>query len=359
MGFVSVCVFLSTSFAVAEPIVESRSGHSGNRPAAHAEGHHATRTHNTLSVPQIESLEQEIRNLRGQLEVQEHELKRLSKSQQDLYLDLERKMEKKGVISAETMPKASPVSVGTKPIVPAAPKLMATKPPAVTTLPKPAPASTSRAIYEPPMEMNAAETCEEEIFSSEGEEMPPQIPLSGLPIKKGTQQVAVQSEPVVELVEQPLTTAAETLAESPQLPPKPTLVVKGVLAEKNTYENAYNFVLNKRYPEAVTALEEFLTQYPKGQYAPNAHYWLGEVYSLQGRADKNAELLNKASIEFTAITTQFPNHQKAMDALLKLGIIESDRGNTEAARQYLTRVKERYPGTSVARIASTHLQRLK
>lgn len=345
-----LCSLLVSSLSIAEPIVESRSG--GYRPSS-SQGYGAPHPHhhNTLSLPQIEALEHEIRQLRGQLEVQEHELKRLTKTQQELYKDLERKLQAKNTSKTDVNPTASTARVKTQtepptPVAPAlstASTLTTVKPNPLVSSPKsslPAKPVETRLLYEP-MDISS----EEEMNIGESEEPLPQ------PTKNTALQAKEERQEIQEM--------KEIAQESPAAPIKPALVVKGTLAEKSMYENAYNLVLNKRYSEAVPALQAFLAQYPQGQYAPNGHYWLGEVYSVQGRTNKNSELLNKASVEFMAITTQFPNHQKAMDALLKLGLLENDKGNTEAARQYLTHVKERYPGTSVARIASTHLQRLK
>ena len=81
---------------------------------------------------------------------------------------------------------------------------------------------------------------------------------------------------------------------------------------------------------------------------------------VQWQADKsNTALIDKASQEFKNITTKFPNHIKAQDAVLKLGLIEIDKGNVDAARYYLSEVKTRYPGTAAARIADTRLQQLR
>lgn len=360
---------LLTSLSVAAPVVESRSAEAAHSPyhhrsSPHSSGYSDNRSHQqTLSLPQIEVLEQEVRQLRGQLEEQAYELKRLTKSQQELYLDLERRLQAKGGSGATNTsgtrskaptPSAPPVSPSVPNLKPIAsmPQKIAQKAAAVQAASKPPAAERAleRPIYEP------TEIVGEEEFS---EKKPEEKKLDKQLENTLESSIDAGEEEMeqISLSESPKQNAAEDgLATDAK---KPAIVVKGVLAEKNMYENAYNLVLNKRYAEAVPALQAFLAQYPQGQYAPNGHYWLGEVYSLQGKANKNAELLNKASVEFMAITTQFPNHQKAMDALLKLGILESDKGNIEAARQYLTHVKERYPGTSVARIASTHLQRLK
>ena len=34
----------------------------------------------------------------------------------------------------------------------------------------------------------------------------------------------------------------------------------------------------RQFEKAITSFNQFLQQYPDGQYAANAHYWLGELY---------------------------------------------------------------------------------
>ena len=56
--------------------------------------------------------------------------------------------------------------------------------------------------------------------------------------------------------------------------------------EQQIYQTAYNLIKAKKYNEAVTALQKMLQKYPSGQFASNAHYWLGELYGLMGKNDQ-------------------------------------------------------------------------
>ena len=50
------------------------------------------------------------------------------------------------------------------------------------------------------------------------------------------------------------------------------------VGEEAAYRAAYELVREKSFDEAVTAFLAFLADFPFGRYAPNAHYWLGELY---------------------------------------------------------------------------------
>jgi tol-pal system protein YbgF len=129
--------------------------------------------------------------------------------------------------------------------------------------------------------------------------------------------------------------------------------------EKETYENSYKYVTERKYPAALQAFKEYLAQYPNGTYAANAHYWIGEVYAAQWQANRNnQELINNALASFKTVVKDFPKHQKAQDALLKLGIVEADLQHVDAARGYLSKVIQQYPNTSSARIAQNKLNQL-
>jgi TolA-binding protein len=48
--------------------------------------------------------------------------------------------------------------------------------------------------------------------------------------------------------------------------------------EAEAYEAAYALVRSQKFDQAVTAFQQFQRNYPAGMYAPNAYYWLGELY---------------------------------------------------------------------------------
>jgi tol-pal system protein YbgF len=126
----------------------------------------------------------------------------------------------------------------------------------------------------------------------------------------------------------------------------------GASAEQTLYNSAYDLMQEKQYDESIAAFNEYLKLYPKGKYAPNAYYWLGETHLT-------SKDLNSAKTAFQNILNQFPAHQKAADALLKLGYVYDAAGDKDKALKTFTDVKTKYPGSSLARIAEQRIRALK
>ena len=82
-------------------------------------------------------------------------------------------------------------------------------------------------------------------------------------------------------------------------------------------------------------------QYPNGRYAPNAYYWLGELYLVVQPPD-----LEQARQSFNQLLTQYPTNSKVPDALYKLGRVHFMKGNREKSREYLDRVINEYGSTN-------------
>lgn len=283
------------AFIGALATVESRTGES---PVAYS-GESSARSSVTedraalLSLKLLESLKQEVSELRGLVETQDHEIQQLKKSQQDFYADLDKRVNQ---IQSPKTASASKSSAKTTVVLPSAKGKSS-----VTIVPTGATPSTSEAASVPKDELVVAEEPE------------------------------------------------KTASIRP----------KDLSGEKSTYEIAYNLVKTKKYTEATAAFQDYLTQYKDGPHAANAHYWMGEVYMVEWQQDnQDKTLLDKAAAAFSNIPAQFPSNPKVSDALLKLGIIENERGNEPAARKYFTDVKNRYPGSAAARIADTRLKQL-
>ena len=116
------------------------------------------------------------------------------------------------------------------------------------------------------------------------------------------------------------------------------------------YQKAFNLLKAKDYPRAVPKFQNFLSKYPHGHYAANAHFWLGEVYLLQGQPDL-------AQTEYRKIITDFPNSDKLSMAQLKLGFAYQDQGNKAKARAQYQKVIKLYPHTPAANLAQQKLNR--
>jgi len=118
--------------------------------------------------------------------------------------------------------------------------------------------------------------------------------------------------------------------------------------EGEAYKSAYGLVKNKEFELAITAFQNFLKDFPDGKFAPNAHFWLGELYLVLDPADPEA-----SRQAFMLLVSQFSQHVKVPDALYKLGKIQLMKGNRERSKYYLNRVVSEYSDSnkSVVKLA--------
>lgn len=123
------------------------------------------------------------------------------------------------------------------------------------------------------------------------------------------------------------------------------------LTATSKYKMALSELMHKRYEPSLTHFKEYLADYPKDRFVVNAHYWLGEIYVLQRN-------LPSAVKQFNIVVNQFPQSNKVADAKVKLAIIDASKGNTAQARRAFMKVKQQYPGTTAAQLASIQLQQL-
>lgn len=124
------------------------------------------------------------------------------------------------------------------------------------------------------------------------------------------------------------------------------------MGEQEAYQAAYGLVRERQFSDALTAFAAFLGEYPFGRFAPNAHYWLGELYLVVEPVDPESARQN-----FQVLLDQYPNDRKVPDALYKLGRVHALKGNQERSREYLQRVISEYgaDGHPAAQLAKDFL----
>ena len=122
-------------------------------------------------------------------------------------------------------------------------------------------------------------------------------------------------------------------------------------AQQALYQSAYTLLRDKKYQQAEPILHQYLSLYPNGYYAVNAHYWLGELLLLSGK-------IQEAKVEFNTVADEFANSGKAADAMLKLGFIYSDEGQTRVAREQFQKVLEKFPDSPASQLAEQRLSLL-
>jgi tol-pal system protein YbgF len=128
------------------------------------------------------------------------------------------------------------------------------------------------------------------------------------------------------------------------------------------YENAFLDVRKGNYELAIGQLRDLLTYYGQSEYAPNAHYWIGECfYSLAGTgaADEGRHYYDSAVVEFTYLTDNFPQSDRMPTALYKLGRCYEELGDARRARQMYERVVEDYEKSLEAKPARNRLDQMR
>ncbi len=122
--------------------------------------------------------------------------------------------------------------------------------------------------------------------------------------------------------------------------------------EQAVYDQAFAALREGRYAESARRFAAFLDQFPQGDLADNATYWLGESYYVT----QNYQI---ALDTFKGLLQRYPDSAKAPDAQLKLGYCFYELHQWTEAEAALNRVIERYPDPTVARLAQGRLRALR
>jgi tol-pal system protein YbgF len=141
--------------------------------------------------------------------------------------------------------------------------------------------------------------------------------------------------------------AAAQAAGAPAVAPP----AAGAGGDQAAYDQAFNVLKAGKYPDAITAFQQFLQSWPKSSLADNAQYWLGESYYV-------TRDFQSAAAAFQTLLDRWPDSRKAPDALLKLGYSQAELKHTAQARATLTSVSTRFPGSDAANLAAARLLQL-
>lgn len=113
----------------------------------------------------------------------------------------------------------------------------------------------------------------------------------------------------------------------------------GPQSAKDAYDLAFASLQRKEYEQAEMGFRQFLQSYPRDRQAVDATYWLGESYLQRQRYREAAE-------QFLKISRESPKAAKAPDSLLKLGMSLNGLGAKEQACATYAKVGVDYPSAS-------------
>jgi tol-pal system protein YbgF len=139
---------------------------------------------------------------------------------------------------------------------------------------------------------------------------------------------------------------------SPEPAPAPLDAPAAGGGEQQAYDEAFGALRDGRYAESARRFQSFLAEFPNGELADNASYWLGESYYVT----QNYRI---ALDTFNDLLTRFPESAKAPDALLKVGYCHYELKEWAQAEQVLNDVVRRYPEQTVGKLAQGRLRALR
>lgn len=296
----------------------------------------------------LESLESELRNLRGEIELQTHQLGQLRQRQRELYLDTDSRLarvESGGAVAAGAASGDSRSATSTSVL------------PSRVTVPAVAnataqPVQTSGAAVGVGLSQGAAPV------ATTGGAMPTTPPEPSA-TTAGGQPAASPTSTGIRTPSVTPSLAAGTTAPGTSVGAasvQPAQVVAAApsdpVLEQQAYKGAFAQLKSGDYDSAIEAFLGFLAAYPVSEFADNAQYWLGETYYVTRRFEA-------ALAEFQQLMAGHPKSQKLTHAMLKIGYIHDELGQPQEAKRILVELTERFPKTTAAGLARKRLQRLR
>ncbi|HEY7885825.1 MAG TPA: tetratricopeptide repeat protein [Cellvibrionaceae bacterium] len=117
-------------------------------------------------------------------------------------------------------------------------------------------------------------------------------------------------------------------------------------SESDIYSSAYELLRQRKIDQSIEAFKSHLQAYPRGEYAGNSYYWLGEIYLLK-------DDLSSAEQWFGDLLREFPESRKVHDAQFKLGRVYHLQGQNDRARELLSIVAA--SSSDASRLAKQYL----
>ncbi|MDV6346119.1 tol-pal system protein YbgF [Nitrosomonas sp. Is35] len=245
----------------------------------------------------VETLEQELGKLNGQIEMLGNDNALLQKRQRDFYIDLDNRLRQ---IEQQSPQKRSPSSHFE-------PNKGA---PGSAAAPSPSPSPSEQAAAAPPLDADTV------------------IPES--PSSEAADASATQDSAAV---------AANELT-----PPGTT--------ESGAYKAAFDLFKNGEYANAIAQFESFLENYPQSNLAPGAAYWIGNArYAL-----RDYQLAIDAQRK---LISNYPASNKVPDAFLNIASSQLEMGDSKASKQTLENLLAKYPQSDAAKKAKQRLANIK
>ena len=171
-----------------------------------------------------------------------------------------------------------------------------------------------------------------------------------------TDTTSSAESPESDTAAQPETTAESQEESAPsvsiEIANQPASTEIDLQAMRDAYDGAFRTLKTGNFDEAKTKFQEFIESYPSSDLVDDAWYWIAESNYITKEFEQAIKL-------YQYVARQYPDYQRAHEALLKIGYIYYELENYEEAQLYLNEVLDKFPASRSAFSAQRRLNKMK
>lgn len=123
------------------------------------------------------------------------------------------------------------------------------------------------------------------------------------------------------------------------------------ISDQDAYNAAFEMIRERKFDEALVALDSFVQVYPDSELVLDARFWRGQVFDVLGRDQEAIET-------FKSLTLAAPDYRRILQVKVKLGKLLIKNQDVINGRKILQEVITQSPESVEAGLASRELEKI-
>ena len=123
------------------------------------------------------------------------------------------------------------------------------------------------------------------------------------------------------------------------------------ISDQDAYNAAFEMIRERKFDEALVALDSFVKVYPDSELVLDARFWRGQVFDVLGRDQEAIET-------FKSLTLAAPDYRRILQVKVKLGKLLIKNQDVINGRKILQEVITQSPESVEAGLASRELEKI-
>ena len=126
--------------------------------------------------------------------------------------------------------------------------------------------------------------------------------------------------------------------------------VSNDISDQDAYNSAFQLIRERKFEEALVAMDSFTRAYPDSELVLDARFWRGQVFDVLGRDEEAIEA-------FKSLTLVAPDYRRILQVKVKLGKLLIKNQDVMNGRKILQEVITQAPESVEAGLASRELEK--